>query len=241
MLSGIPVVYGIDPQKTDSVAQHDFGAVGKDKYGDTYRYAKVSEDISAGYLTVSPDPGTTQVNLSVASAASVGDKEISITLGAAAVTANEYAGGYLVFNDVAPEGRTYRISSHPASEGSEAVTFKLERALDEAATTSSQVTLVQNQWNGVQTSTTQTLVPTGVTQVDISSGEYGWVKTRGVSAVLADENGTLGNAVTIGSSTAGAVEEIDDGDDATPGEPVVGLQIIAMANTEFRPIYLTID
>jgi len=247
MLTGVPVIYGLDPQKTDTVAQHNLGSKGIDANGDTYRYAKASEALVAGNLVCSQDVGTTQVNLAVAAAASVGDKEISITLGAAAVTANEYSEGYIVFNDVAPEGRVVRISSHPASSGSEAITFKLAEPLPEAVTTSSEVTLVHNPWNDVQTTTTQTsVVPAGFAMCDVAEDSYCWVKTRGIVAALADEDGTVGQQVTIGTSTAGAVEARDDMTQSTDGnrfmlEPTVGYQIVAMADGEFRPIYATID
>jgi hypothetical protein len=245
MLSSFPVIYGIDPHSSSTTQDHNLGSQGVDQFGDLYRYVKASEALTAGMLVCGKDIGTTQVNLSVAVAASAGAKEISITLGAAAVTANEYSEGYIVFNDVSPEGITVRIGSHPASAGSAAIVFKLLEPLPESVTTSSQVTLVHNQWF-VQTTATQTNIPAGFCGVDVASGSFGWVKSRGVVAALSDENGTVGRALTIGSSTAGAVEERDDMLEATDGnrfllEPTVGYQMVAMVDGEHNAVYATID
>ena len=46
--------------------------------------------------------------------------KVTMTLGATAVTANQYAGGFVVVNDNNGEGQTLRIASHPAADASAA-------------------------------------------------------------------------------------------------------------------------
>lgn len=241
-MNGMPAIFNINPYEFTSASGdgHQLGMVGMDKYGDLYHYAQVgASNISAGKLQLAPARKTNHDNATVAVAAVIGAKKVTVTLGATAAVAQEYAGGLLVVNDVTGEGVSYRISSHPAAESSATLEVRLERGLVEALDTTSQVCLVHNHWNGVVEGTSSTQRPAGIPQVDGTAGYYGWLKTKGVSAALADETITIGAGVTAGTSTAGAVEEVDQpGDTTVLSDYQVGWAIVAGVDTEYRPIML---
>ena len=153
--------------------------------------------------------------------------------------ANEYDEGWLAFTDVSPEGEIYRVISHDASSGSEAVRFNLDRGLLAAATTSSEVALVRNAWNkpAVSQLIAERAAGVTVTDVDVSEKPYVWLKTRGVASVLADGTITVGYKVTISDATDGAVGLYSDVD----AEAVVGQIMQGGTSGEFNPVYLCID
>ena len=240
-LTGPVQLHGSDPYKQDAIQQHPLGALALAENGDLYRYAKLAADVSAGYLLVSLSREDNHQNIALSATAAVGDTVVKPTVGATAVDANEYDEGWLIFNDVSPEGEIYKISSHDAStSGSEAINVYIARGLLTAATTSSEVTLVRNPWNSPAVSQLIAERPAGVTITDwdVSEKPYGWIKTRGIAAVLADASGvTVGYKATISNETNGAVGVYSDVD----AEFEVGQMMDAGTNGEFNPIYLTID
>jgi len=188
-------------------------------------------------LAVAAAQTATHENCAVNAAAAAGTREVSLTLGAGAVTANQYAGGYLVVNDAAGEGRLYAISGHPAADASASLTVALDQEIAVALTTSSEVSLVLNPWSGAVIAVTDQLdMPVGVPNVTIPANDFGWIQTRGACAVLADETLAIGVSVTTGTSVAGAVEAVD-----AVSEPLVGIALQAGVDTEYRAIYLQID
>lgn len=245
-LSGPQQIFTIDPYTTEQEQSLPLGTIGR--FGDNYfRYAKAGgSNITAGKLQLGAAQKTNHHNIAVASAAAINQNKVTVTLGATAATANEYAGGQLVVNDATGEGTMYLIEGHPAADASASLEITLATNIVEALTTSSEVTLMHNRFNGLNEGTTQSGgTVAGVPLVDVTANYFCWVCVWGNCPVLADENGTVNRAVTVGSSTAGAVEERDDLLQSTDAsrfllEPTVGYQIVAMVDTEYRPIFLTI-
>lgn len=239
-LTGAVQITANDIYSPSAEKLHPYGTLGADQYGDLYRYAKLSADTSAGYLLTSLAREANHQNIALSAAAAVGDKYVLPTVGATAVDANEYDEGWLVFSDVSPEGESYRIVSHNASSGSEAVRFNLDRGLLAAGTTSSEVTLVRNPWNNCAVSQLIAERACGVTMtdVDVSEKPYVWLKTRGLASVLVDTTGaTVGYKVTISDQVNGSVGLYSDVD----AECVVGQAMQTATATEFNPIWLSID
>lgn len=239
-LTGAIILTASDIYQNDVTRKHAIGAIGMDKYGDVYRYARLASDVSAGYLLTSLSREANHQNIALSAAAAKGDYKVIPTVGATAVDADEYVGGYMCFSDVSPEGEWYRIVSHEASAGSEAVTFYLERPLLTAATTSSEVCLVRNPWMKPAVSQLIAERAAGVTVVDVDYSEapYTWLKTRGVAPVLVDTSGvTVGYKATISDQVNGAVGVLSDLD----AEFEVGQMMQTGTAGEFNPCYLTID
>lgn len=240
-LSGVTIITANDIYNNDTVQMHALGTVGMDKNGDLYRYAELAtSDVSAGYLVTSLSREANHQNIAVAVATAVGDTSIELTPGATAVDANEYDEGYLVFNDVSPEGEWYRITSHDSAAASTQFTVTVERPFLTATTTSSEASLVRNPWKKPAVSQLIAERAAGVTvvDVDVSVAPYTWLKTRGVAAVLVDTTGvTVGYKAAISDQVNGAVGVYSDVD----AEEVVGQMMATGTATEFNPIYLTID
>lgn len=242
MLGGNPTVYGIDPFSTSSNPLHKVGTKGVTAEGRLYRYARNgSTALNPGELCKAADLTANHEDRAFATAGAVGDTSVSISIGATNIVANEYVDGHLVIIDDTGEGHAHRITKHGVNSGAADVTFYIEPGLEEATTTSTTVTLVRNPFSGVvvtQASSDQLDIPTGVPNLDVAASEYFWIQTGGTCAVLQDATITAGNPVTIGSSTAGAVEARD-----AVAEPLVGIVPAGVntTDTEFNPVYLLID
>jgi hypothetical protein len=237
--SGGPRIASFDPRVMTETQEHPLGFKMKATDGRVWRYGLAdSNGSTAGQLYVSNANEANHANVTVQTAAAINATSVTVTLGATAATANEYADGLLIPSDVAPEGIAgFEIKSHPAADASATLALALKEPLSEAFTTSSQVTLIHNPYRAVETTTTQTIPPAGVASVDITASYYGWYQTRGPAAVLIDATApAVGLSVTISDATAGAVETLD-----ADGETNLGYMLAAGVSGEFNPVFLTID
>lgn len=189
-------------------------------------YALVQNGASAlvsGVLVQSPASiGANHTGLALSTVA-IGSKTITATLGGTAVTANQYAGGYLVISAGTGIGQTLKIASHPAQTStSGTVLLTLEDALSVATLTSdSKGSLTLPQYgsaNGVAITTSGVVVnpvtATGrvigatVYPIPASSSTvptYGFIQTEGPVGVLNDANTAIGLDLMPSANTAGAV------------------------------------
>ena len=236
MLSGVPVIYGIDPFSAETTPNHQLGSIGVTADGRKYRYARAGTSaLVAGDLLQSPAEATDSQSLIVA-ASVIGSKTVTTT-DTTTVTANEFANGYLI---VTGEGGTgtghmYRIRSHPAATAA-VVTITLYDAIEVALSASTQIDLVANPYEGViQWPATQTGSPVGVAVTAVAASSYSWIQTGGASATLTTGTVAVGTNVAAATGTAGAVET------ATAGLPTVGYALTGVATGEVGAIYLIID
>ena len=242
-LTGAVQLFGEDVYTQTNAQGHDLGSMGIAENGDLYRYTRIissGTDLIAGNLIVSLGREANHQNVALSAAAAVGATLVIPTVGATAVDANEYDEGWLAFSDVSPEGEVYKILSHEANAGSLATDVNLVRGLITAATTSSEVTLVRNPWNNPAISQLIAERAAGVamTDWDVSVANFGWLKTRGVAAVLVDTAAvTVGYIACISDQVNGAVGVKSDMDAEVP----VGQMMQTGTAGEFNPIYLEID
>ncbi|MEB3215552.1 MAG: hypothetical protein VKN72_04715 [Nostocales cyanobacterium 94392] len=193
--------------------------------------------LTAGTLIQSPAESTANQSRLVAAAA-IGATTVTTT-DTVTVTANQYAGGWLIGTGEGGTGNgiAYRIASHPAATAA-VCTFTLEDPLQVAFTTATQIDLVQNPYRSVIVNpTTASGTVVGVAVNNISASQYGWIQTEGVAPVLNDASGatTVGVTVTASNQTAGSVE---DGD--TDTQAVVGYCVTGGAANEYSAVKLNI-
>jgi hypothetical protein len=182
--------------------------------------------LAAGKLCIQGDETANHVG-KTPTAAAVGVKFVTVTLGATAATANEYAEGYLVIRTT---GKMYKIKAHPAADASATLQVELYDPLDVALAGTEEVDLVHNPYYGVLVAVTdQADIPVGVPPIAVTASYYFWLQTDGPCPVLIDETLGRGDTVTIGSSVAGAVEAVD-----AVAEPVVGHMIEAGVDTKYN-------
>ena len=208
MLSGQISVFGIKPHESGSTQLHNLGTIGTAPDGRIYRYANAGAvALGPGLLTIAVDITTNHEDLAV-NTFSVGDKTITATLGATAITANEYDGGYVNVTDATGQGIMYQIESAPATDASGSVIITLKDPIVVAAEAATTVTLVRNKYKDIIVSDgTLADLPVGVPNVTIAANEFGWVQTKGMCSILVDGNDTTaGTPITIGDTASGAVE-----------------------------------
>lgn len=228
----------INTRETSSVKQHDIGTKYEDEFGNIYRYIKnAAVELAPGKIIVNADSDSDATNVTVARTYAAGAKEIIIDAGNA-VAADAFADGTLTVNDATGEGVTVVVAGNTVTTGAAEMTVTLKQPIPVALTIDvSQVTLQKNPWDSpVISIADQADMPVGVPNVTIPASYHGWVQTRGTCSVLFDEAVTKGAALTIGSSTVGAVEAAD-----AAGEPVLGVAQMAGVDEEYQPAFLTID
>lgn len=239
-LSGIVMASAAKLFSSSAEREHDLGSVAFDVEGNRYRYAKAGAvALVTGTLLQAPAQIANHQDLAPAATAA-GAVQVTVTLGATALTANYYAGGYAIVTVTPGVGYRYRILSHPAADASAAVVLTLEadNAIVVALTTSSRIDLVPSPYSGVVINpTTATSSPIGVAVYPIAIGEFGWIQDGGVAAVLADGAVTVGTNVIASNGTAGAIEP---GADAADLQASIGIALTGIATTEYGAIRLDI-
>lgn len=212
------------------------GARFKTQDGRVFRMAKAGAvALVPGTLLQASAEVTNHQGLTPAAAA-IGATQVTVTLGATAATANQYAGGQLMVTVTPGQGYSYEIDSHPAANSSATLVLTLKDPILVALTTSSRVDLVLNEYSGVLINpTTATSNPVGVAVYPVVAGEYGYIQTGGHACVLADGAVTVGTAVVASNGTAGAVEPL------TGVQAPVGIAQSGIATTEYGPVHLLLD
>ena len=127
-----------DVRTESATKQEQLGARAVLDDGREYVYVKNGAvALLPGKIVVNKDDVANHINISVAAAAAVGDTELSVTLGATAATADQYADGFATVNDAAGEGISYRIDGHAAIASAGTGTIHLDEPLKVALTTAS--------------------------------------------------------------------------------------------------------
>ena len=242
--SGAPGIFEGNPYEMHANQKHQLGAKMFAANGDIYRYtyagATGGTDFVAGNLYVALANEDNHLNQATGTASAVGSDAVEFAVGATAVDANEYDGGQMFFVDVSPEGEWYEILSHDTSAGSTTITVNISPALKTAVGATSEASLIRNAWNkpAISQLVTESAAGVALQDWDLSVGEqYGWLKTRGLAAVLGDNTGvTDGQECVISNELNGAV-----GAKTTVAEICIAQAVDASASGEFHPAYLLID
>lgn len=241
-LSQSTSVIGQNLFTTSSTQQHILGEKVTTPDGRVFRYVKAGATaLVPGKLYQAPAEDTTNFqNLTVATNA-VGDTTVT-TSTTVTVTANQLAGGLLVFTSATTgAGYTYRIKSHPAATAA-VVTFTLEDPIITATSGTVKIDVHPNPYDSVILNpTTATSTPVGVAIYPVTASQYGWVQTHGPIAVLADGALGVGNIVSASTGTAGAVKVIDSTSTTTIKPSIVGTAQTGVATGEYGLVHITID
>lgn len=218
---------------------HELGSLCALPGGRIFTYCKNGAvALDDGKVVQGAAPLPNHLNRTVAETAAVGSKRVKINFGATAAVANYYAEGYLHFNEAAPEGTYYKVSSHLAIAGSDAVYINLYDPLWKAATiTTSYATLTKETHDSViilpNAAVTAKIV--GVPIRDITIAYYFWAQCWGPCAVLGQGTLVVGQLVGIGGTNDGAVGPVTAHTTA-----IIGEVMQVNASTEYSLIYLKI-
>lgn len=235
------IASGIPFTVSEQYPTHELGEKIYTADGRAFRYVKAGGTaLNLADLIQSPAEATGNQSVVVAAAA-VGDLSVTTT-GTVTVTANEYAGGWIVVTGEASTGTggMYRIKSHAAATAA-VCTFYLEDPVQVAMTATTQVDIVKNPYNGViQMPTTPSGAVVGVAVNEIAANYYGWVQTDGVATVKNDGTGaiTVGTPVVASQTTAGSIDQSANA--TTEAFAVVGVAVTGIAQAEYGAVKLCI-
>jgi hypothetical protein len=233
--------------ETSSTQKQVLGTIRKLNDGRKFVYAKAGGvDLAAAKLVQAPAPIANHTNCAVAAAVAIGERSVTLTLGATAVTANQYKDGFLLVNNGTGKGCAYKIKSHPAASGGASLTVtlydKIRVALD---ATTSKGSLVSCSQNGViihPSPPTAKLV--GVPLLAVTAGYYFWAQCGGCAPVLIDGTVTVGKKVVASGSVDGAIALMaltsgtpNTGSDQYP----VGVMVQNGVDTEYGIVDLKLD
>lgn len=164
--------------------------------------------------------------------------KVTFTLGATAVTANQYQGGYLLVVDGTGEGQILKIASHPAADLSASLTVTLEDGpLTALSASDSEVSLQPATGNGlVIMPTTPSNAVFGLSLYTIAAGSYGYFLVDGVGNALSDATApAVGCAISWSAATAGAVGAAPYAGNVLTGA-VIGYTNILGVSAEYRSV-----
>lgn len=161
--------------------------------------------------------------------------KVTVTLGATAATANQYAGGFVVVNDNNGEGQILRIASHPAASSAASLAVTLEEGATTAITTASEVCLIPAHGGDVILAPTAlTSALAGVSMYDIAIAAYGFLTTKGAVACLADGAVAVGASLSPSNVVTGAVEV------GVLAQGIIGNASQAGVDTEYRLVSINL-
>lgn len=239
-MSNLKAAFSQGLRSVSTTQKERLGTIRHEANGAIFRYIKAAAALVAGKLAMCAVEVANHINLAIVGNFAIGTVELAVTVGATAVTTDQYAGGYLQVNDATGEGYQYEIESNTACDASGVTTIQLCEGLAVALVTGvSEVSLIGNPRNGVSHSATEENMPAGVAVCAVPSGSYAWLQTGGSGIALMAGTPAVGTMLTAGS-VAGAVAALNATLDIDI--PVIGIKSIgAGVDTEYCPVELSID
>lgn len=236
-----------EPYNTYSNRRYPLGTLLITQDGRKFRFCENGAvALSAGVVVQSPVPGANFDELAIPAAVAAGARAFSITNGATAITADQFAGGYLNVEDDAGEGHLYLIEGNAAeAAGSAAFEIRLASGIETALTTASTVGLTQHPFADViihPSPATARLV--GAAPHAVAANEFFWAQVGGPASVLTE--GTLViNEKAFDSATADGAAAPGVLTEGTPntglGQHEVGIVMEVAATTEHSLLFLTLE
>ncbi len=205
--------------------------------GRRYKFGRMGATLGVkGKVYQSEVPDGNFDTLAVPSSTSnvAGSRSLVVTLPANSIAADLWAEGYATIEAAAGGGfgHTYQVETHPASAGSEDVTFTLKpgNGLVEALNTSDKVTFMKHPLDAVIIHPAPpTAMVVGVPNVGITANYFGWIQTRGPCAVLVVGTHVIGGGVIATSTVTGS----PDGSSEAAGTAITTTAATIAQVTEF--------
>jgi hypothetical protein len=209
MESGVKLLTSTDLAQNTTTRQDTYGAVGATADGRRYRYVQFSGNVTGGSLVVATPLIANHQNLTVQKAANINDTTVFVTLGATAVTQDQYTEGLLVVGvDNSGVPVTRKIKGNTAGAASSVIQVALDgrEPLLYALATNNVVSLSPSLFNGVATSATASY-PLGFAVVSATANSFGWIQTFGLVGAVNDAAAALvaNGRVKQSTTVAGAV------------------------------------
>lgn len=205
--TGLVIQQGIWEQS--ATAKHKIGTRMQLADGRVFYYCQTNGGLTAGKLVESVPAVANHVECvgTIAGAvAAIGAKEVSFTIGATAMTANQYAEGMLYVNKVTGLGYGYKIKSHISASSGGNTTVTLYDPIQVATDATSEFSMAYNPFAEVIVAATVTNLPAGVSLITTTDNYYSWLQTWGMAVILQAGTPASGSAV-IANATDGSVSD----------------------------------
>lgn len=185
--------------QTSTAPSFAVGQRGQTPDGREWVYVKASAAVSANQVVV--PAATTSVGTTISSSTDALGRIVYITKASAGWTVGAFADGVVHIDGGTGSGQVAKIKTNTTD------TLELypENALSTALSTDSTMEIWTQFLVRKAVITSKLQNATGVAQVAFASGDYGWVLTRGIGAVVAGEVLTAGASFVTGDDTAGEV------------------------------------
>ena len=156
------------------------------------------------------------------------------------VTKDQYADGYVLFNDGPGQGEVYRIKSNTAVSGATGLEITIDEpdGLRTALTTSSLFGLAYSPYTDVKIidgDGTMTTGPLGVNPIPVTASYYFWLQTAGIASVLSGAAvAVVGDAIGVsqasGESGAFDLWDVSSEEDTAPIGTAMGIPSVDTDN-----------
>jgi len=247
-MEGLPQVIDFNPYKirTEAGATHNLGELVELADQRKFRYAKAGEALTLGYLAVAPTPKTDLHTLAVLTGA-LNSKTITFTNAATtdidtAAEVAYFSEGYVVVAYSTGIGQTLKIKDLEAVATGAVGTINLFDPISVALATTSKIDIVQNSYNGCLMEVLVGNLPAGVPLITITAaGDYGWLQTRGVCALAADNTIAAATDIVADGDDAGKVDGISETIGTTVAQHKVGKTIVSVTDTYSHAVFLMIE
>ena len=163
------------------------------------------------------------------------------------LTLNQYADGYLIFNDGPGQGEVYRVASNSAVAGATGLTVTIADpgGFRTALTTASLFGLAYNPYTDVKVidgDGPMTTGALGVTTIPVTASYYCWIQTAGIASVLSGAVvAIVGDAVGVsqasGESGAFDLWDVSTNEDTFPIGVAMGIPSV---DTDYQIVDLKI-
>ena len=224
---------------TSATAKERLGRVRRTDDGRTFMYCKAGASaLAAGKITIAEALNATWVDeaITTGTVQAIGAQTftLTITTAGAAISENQFQGGYLQINDKTACGTQYLIDSNTAVAASgTSITLTLDEPIRVALDATSEFTLVSSLGWKVTHTATALGRGAGVPPVAVPAGYFFWNQIGGVANVLVAGTIGVGILVCVSGGVAGAIHTL-----GTLTHSPVGQMIEAGVNTEYQPIRL---
>lgn len=209
--------------------------------GRKFRYVKADgTGLGAGKACIAPVVVANHINVAVPAASAIGATQLSVTVGATAVTADQYAEGFLQVNDATGEGYQYKVAGNTACDASGTTIVQLEEPVAVALVAStSEVSLIPSLYKAVGHTTTEESEPVGIACCAIAANYYGWVQSGGQGIALVAGTPAVGTMLSL-SATSGALAALSSTFDIDMAYFARATSTVGVAG-EYKPVVLLID
>jgi hypothetical protein len=222
-----------------STKKHRYGTLRITDDGRKFRYAKAGEALVAGQIAQGTEVEAHHF-AETGEAVAKGAKQISLVVGATAVSSNLFDDGFFQVYDGAAGtvGLQYKINSHTPCGSAGTTVVNLDDPIKIALISTDTWSLIPAHWGGTGVTHNGNVAkgPAGVPLIAVTSAYYCWLQTGGPACVYAE------NTVALGSPIVTAVTEGSYITMTVFDSAVLGFTYsIASVATKYCPVFLTID